>query len=110
MRVKKLGLGIILVAGMLIAGARARAGEPLTVQRLLYQCQSTSGEFCLGYVGGVGDLMELNDFLRLGNPGFKGASMCTGGLTPTYEARVQAFENWAQAHPESWSEPALNGV
>jgi len=38
----------------------------------------------------------------------KALSLC--GVGSTYGAEQQAFENWARAHPEEWTESSSVGV
>ena len=80
-----------------------------TVQGLLQQCKALSDPqtqngygalYCLGYVTGAADVL-----LTLGLSGTAG--IC-GKIS--YEAAVQAFVNWATAHPERWTNDRLLGV
>ena len=82
---------------------------------------TSPANFCLGYIKGIGDLMFANGIVRdhipttntmartyLGNTGG-----CTGDAAhgePAGAAMIQAFANWAAAHPERWGDRAWTGV
>ena len=40
----------------------------------------------------------------------RGVAICPGPESPTGGAMIQAFENWAAAHPEEWNNPANVGA
>jgi len=111
----KLGLWIV-VAAMQIAGG-AKADPPLmNVQQLLDACNSPMGSpgtiYCAAYISGVGGVIETNGialsrFTPRDANVLKTISAC--GDT-TVGASVQAFKNWAQAHPELWTQDAPSGV
>ncbi|UVK44848.1 hypothetical protein BPNPMPFG_000313 [Mesorhizobium sp. AR07] len=94
---------------------QANAADAIeNVQSLLGACKAGYGTFgngyCLGYVGGFADAMVDNELAAkqagLGRLGV----ICVSDPSPTYGAYVQAFVNWAQAHPANWQESKSNGV
>jgi hypothetical protein len=108
-----LGGGIFGAALFLLLTAwNAKAADPIesaqTVQGLYGDCKdatmpSVRGAYCYGYIAGVGDLLKtLGDI-----PETKGVGVC-GDVS--YGAAVQAFNNYAAAHPEEWSLNRLVGV
>ena len=100
------------------AAAESTPTEPwLTVQSLYQFCESNEGSTawitCASYVIGVSTMMESNGSLvRNGldtSPGVLATSMCNS-TTISNLAVVQAFKNWAAAHPEQWTSPGSDGV
>jgi len=84
----------------------------MTIQGLLQECRGLSGlhpdldpnaTYCLGYVGGIGDYLK-----GMGLSGTNPKQSICGDIS--YGAAAQAFTNWAQKHPERWSENRLIGV
>ena len=108
----------MLAVGVTTFGFRCKAAETITVETLLIYCndREESGNWsnCLGYVSGIGDMMNVNRQL-VGSAGLEAKqalapmSIC-GGTNLTYGAWVQAFRNWAKKHPEQWNDPASLGV
>jgi hypothetical protein len=102
-----LGLVGIFVLGWSVAAE----AEDRNVQTLLYSCkQNTSSpdySLCIGYVAGVGDLMDVNSTLIPEHPYMRPFAICG---KPTYGAMVQAFVNWAEKHPEEWKDSTNFGV
>ena len=107
---RQLGLGILL-ALLALAPGTAHANN-YTVQDLLQMCNSPEGSqdfvYCVGYIGGLGDTLAMNGATLPSLPQrdanlIRGISIC-GNIS--LEAAIQAFKNWAQAHPERWTEPA----
>jgi hypothetical protein len=90
--------------------AAPSAQDPTTVEFLYKACKTEVAanlpRFCLGYVLGVGQLMAVN--AEFGS----NFAMCAvpKGQTPAGGAMIQAFLNWAEKHPESWSQRHLYGV
>jgi hypothetical protein len=89
-------------------------GEARTVQQLYDDCkQEGSGAgtafFCLGYIGGVADTMNLLEVKPKDGAARNPNAMCAGGRY-TYGATRQAFMNWAPKHPELWTKYMLVGV
>ena len=91
------------------------AAEMDTVQKLLLECKqsepSTDKVFCIGFIGGISDMMIINSQL-LSHDGEKSVefAMCEGNEHTAYGAKVQAFINWADSHPQRWGEHQALGV
>jgi hypothetical protein len=111
---RQLVFGMLLALSILAPGA-ARA-DNFTVQDLLQMCNNPEGSphatYCLGYVGGLGDAMAgiggaLSSLTQRDANFLKGVSTCGATIRA---AEVQAFKNWAQAHPEDWTKLAVEGV
>jgi hypothetical protein len=104
----------MLLALLVLAPGAARADDKgATVQRLLDMCNTPVGSpleaYCLGFVGGMGNVMLMNGHsLRSLKPSSAALSLCAKDIT--YGAEIQAFKNWAQAHPENWQMPDQAGV
>lgn len=83
--------------------------NPDSVQFLYQACRadlaSALGRYCLGYAEGAGQMMVIN-----GHQGYE-MGLCPPATigVPSGGALVQAFLNWAEKHPEMWSESALVG-
>ncbi|WP_363238289.1 Rap1a/Tai family immunity protein [Mesorhizobium sp.] len=92
----------------MLAGSGYAGNNDADVQSLLAQCKPNNGgwSYCLGYVGGVADMMAMNGVLSP-RPAL---SICVGQTIPTYGAYQQAFINWAEAHPEKWQSHQGFGV
>lgn len=111
---KRVGVLALIAAGLFSSNASA---EPANVQGLLDQCNSemTASEFlyCLGYVGGVSDVMILNGIIAKNNPSIdpvlKRFATCPSSAVSRGASR-QAFVNWAQKHPEQWTLGTTQGV
>jgi hypothetical protein len=58
--------------------------------------QSADWNLCVGYIEGAADQLAAVNLT------------CPGGVA--YFAMVQAFMNWAAAHPEKWTMPRGDGV
>jgi hypothetical protein len=104
-----------IAAAILACGISSASAAPLdmTVQGLYQQCKSEDvktidGQIdtvqCYSYISGVGDLLAAQ-----GASGAKIMSICAKS-TPSYGAMVQAFVNWAEAHPQEWGKNRLLGV
>ena len=115
---KKLFAGIVLAGMMVSAGVAMADDSQMTIQKLFEACNSPPGSLgsslCLGYVSGASDFMSLTGQARKllspqGASVVKSLSLC-GTSTVTHGAEVQAFKNWAQAHPEYWTMAAQIGV
>lgn len=83
-----------------------------TVQSLFQACKVAAtphaesdpdASYCLGYISAVGDFLKV--IPRIPSSSIQG--ICGNA---SYGAAVQAFSNWAAAHPEEWTEPRLLGV
>jgi hypothetical protein len=84
-------------------------GQTQTVQNLYEMCKSHNAAdtmFCLGYVGGIHDMMVINN--QSADEKLKGFRMCDDGSTRG--ASVQAFKNWAEKYPQYWSQHMFTGV
>ena len=95
-----------------ISSAHA-ASLDMTVQGLYQLCKSDNSNplikntdtiHCYAYISGIADLLVVQ-----GAGGAKIMSICAKP-TPSYGAMVQAFVNWASAHPEEWGKPRVSGV
>jgi hypothetical protein len=108
---RRLAAGASVVAALFCC--RVAYGD--SIQDLLQRCNSQQNSpnwlYCLGQVGGVGDVMAVNGSLISEYGGKKGdlaiISICAPG---NYGARAQAFKNWAQKHPEMWDQPGAAGA
>lgn len=82
------------------------------VQTLLSWCKSPNESQlysgCIGYISGAADLMQAISVLDVKDPLIKPFLGLCG--RPTYGAMIQAFINWAEAHPEEWSTDRSLGV
>jgi hypothetical protein len=110
---RQLGLGILLALSILAPRASRADDKGVTVQQLLDMCNTPVGSpeqaYCLGFVGGLSAVMLMNgQALRPRTPSAAALSLCAKDIT--YGAEVQAFKNWAQAHPENWQMPDQAGV
>jgi hypothetical protein len=108
---------LCVVFASMIPGHTLRADEPkLNVQELYSQCMapkdSTAAIFCLGFVSGIGDFMQLNGAERKMVSDAQWSVLSNEALCglPTYGAQVQAFVNWAEKHPEEWGTSRVIGV
>jgi hypothetical protein len=114
---KRLCAGLVLAGGMISAGGAMADDNVLTVQKLLDDCNaplgSTSNMYCLGFFGGAGEIMAFSKFgvgygsKPEGKKFLQDLAICGDS---TYGAERHAFKNWAQAHPEQWTQPASIGV
>jgi hypothetical protein len=111
---KKLGLWIVMAAMQLASGAKA---DQLTnVQQLLDMCNGPYGSpgtiWCAAYIAGVGGGMEANGIAlsRFTPRDANVLRIISACGVPTVGAGVQAFKNWAQAHPELWTLDSFTGV
>jgi hypothetical protein len=78
------------------------------IQELYEMCKESTGSppqtFCLGYIGGVGEFMQLNGSIKSSLSDAQWSAIANLAIRdhPTYGAMVQAFMNWAAEHPEKW--------
>jgi hypothetical protein len=95
-----------LVGLIVMSSAQAQPAadnNTVTVQDLYQKCRAAAVEkafeqgVCAGYVGGVGDMLAYT-------------GRCPAMIGATYGAMVQAFENWAPAHPRDWTKQQAEGV
>jgi hypothetical protein len=100
-----------LAAGLSVASAQNTG--PQNTQELYGMCRNernlANQGLCLGYVSGIGDMMTVLGIYNKQKQikGLVPWSMCG---QQSYGAMMQAFVNWAQAHPEAWSENQAYGV
>ena len=112
---------IFLIAvslGLLAMPTAPNSQTKLNVQELIRQCNASEGspDFfnCIGYVSGASDMMLLNGMVSLKIDPASATTMSVIAMCaaspPTYGARLQAFKNWGQKHPEKWGEETFVGV
>jgi hypothetical protein len=122
---------VVIVAGSLIAADPCYARDLNSVQALLEQCSSlqatnnrdqpsailrANGDqmFCFGYISGVSAMMTMNGINLGHNPELwselHGWAMCEADPASPLGAKVQAFKNYAAAHPEIWGQLMAAGV
>jgi hypothetical protein len=112
---RKSVIAIGFAIGVFVATSSAYAND--NVAALLQQCNaeyaSTDWFYCVGKVGGISDVMDLNGLLYSSGKGgtnLSPLSTCPNKPTLPYGARLQAFKNWAQIHPERWGDQDFIGV
>ncbi|WP_366928994.1 Rap1a/Tai family immunity protein [Mesorhizobium sp.] len=95
----------------------ASADDSRSVQTFLEACNAEDASpkafYCVGTIHGIVDTLTMNGVInnraQRKSPEFVRFSICPPQGT-TVGANVQAFKNWANAHPEQWSTPDLLGV
>ena len=91
-------IGILLLPPSYAGGATLQ--DVFNVKTLHQACiapkESQTFGRCFGYVQGVADAMM-------------GKTFCLGDRVD-YSALIQAYNNWAAAHPEKWTEFQIIGV
>jgi hypothetical protein len=110
-----LSLAVAMIGGLFPSAVAAAEDN---VQKLLQECSAENPSYdlfhCIGYVNGIGDMMGLIGLLITKSnertPNLGRFAFCPGKPAPTYGARLQAFKNWAQSHPEKWGDQAFVGV
>jgi Rap1a immunity proteins len=89
-----------------------------TVSGLLTYCKAELGSlewgFCFGYIVGIGNMMSAMSLTVDNGPLLKKTlvkvfTACFPDGT-SHGAKLQAFINWAEKHPEEWSNEAIYGV
>lgn len=75
--------------------------NPLFQFQFLYEQCKTPTDFCIGYVSGVGQMMNISAAYH---PEY---SICPDGPVPSAGAMVQAVLNFGQKHPEMWAEEMI---
>lgn len=111
----KVKVGTIAVIIFAMLSSKAMADN---IQQLLQECNNSDNEYdllhCAGRVSGIVDMMGLNGSLltQYGDrlTPLRSFAVCSGKPVPSYGAYLQVFKNWAQSHPERWSDPDLTGV
>jgi hypothetical protein len=109
----------VLVTTLAIAAASAAFGQDLSslqaedpkssIQNLYEACTGANSYlrlYCIGYISAT---MESMRVLGTYSPAQAAFGMCPK-VSVSYAAGVQAFQNWAQKHPETWSAPRYVGV
>lgn len=118
---------VVIVAGSLIAGDPCYARDLNSVQSLMEDCSQQSNPhdqpstilkansdrmFCIGYISGVAEMVTMNGSFLRENPELWSElhllAMCEAD--GPLGAKVQAFKNYAAAHPEIWGKMKLGGV
>jgi hypothetical protein len=112
---------VVLAVGLLGTNSKAQSvTDTQSVQTLRDFCMQEMTDprrwLCLGYIKGVGELMEANrnafyplmkdDKSRLWLSTW---SICPR-LAPSGDAMIQAFMNWTGKHPEHWADNQQVGV
>lgn len=102
-------LAILSIMATLSAPVSASA---TTVRDLLGYCEggdSGAKGVCVGMVMGVSSVMVANcGSHRNGNGNLSSSAADPKGTS--YEAMIQAFQNWARDNPQEWDKPAFFGV
>ena len=88
------------------------------MQMMLDSCHSPESSagwlFCGGILlGAMGPMLVAGQFITRGldvTDSMRAIAICPGPESPTGGAMIQAFENWAAAHPEEWNNPANVGA
>ena len=92
---------------LMVLAQPASAADKNNIQWLYTQCKQNS-PLCIAYIEGVADMMALAsvspDKVTRGTLG-----MCAPDGT-TYGADVQVLINWAEKHPEQWTQVQIVGV
>ena len=103
---------LLLGAFFVVTASVQNAVAVDNVQQLLDYCKSSrsshTATFCLAYISGVVDLMQV-----VGNGGPPSSVLigACGDITKyTGGSLVQVFINWAEKYPKSWTLPAIVGV
>jgi hypothetical protein len=108
------GAGASLVLSVM-GLANPAGAESRTVQQLFSECEAGMNNegsvfnygYCLGAVAGVSQVMAANCDGGKSEPSL---AWLSASLPPSHGAGVQAFVNWAEAHPEQWGAYELTGV
>lgn len=96
-----------------------QADDPFpSVQTMLDECRSPYGSagwlFCGGVLlGAMAPMLVAGQVITKGldsNQYVRAIAICPGPESPTGAAMIQAFENWATAHPEDWANPSNVGA
>jgi hypothetical protein len=102
----------LLFLALLPICARAVDDKSITVEWLYSACQAPkdSGHhmYCVAYVRGIVDTLLLNGEMLKDDKAHRAEMGLCGTIGNT--ASVQAFKNWAEKHPEAWSQPMVAGV
>jgi Rap1a immunity proteins len=116
MFLRAMSIALCLLTIGIVSRSRAAEGD---IGNLLNECsddqQAFGFTYCVAFVTAALDFMRVNGFmmrnLRDDKDGWLSAwGVCFEGQNTTVRAAIQVFMNWAQAHPERWSEPDYIGV
>ena len=81
---------------------------PACEQAAVRDLSSPLASYCLGFVSGIGRMATYNCYSDRTkfhpNPMLSATGQASDG------ARLQAFVNWARAHPENWDLDVASGV
>jgi hypothetical protein len=104
-----LGLGLFLSGPPTLAASDETAGYD--VQSLYRRCKMPEASpelgICIGFISGVGAMMNTLGVVRHQVPGVANFAICGN---PSYGAMVQAFLNWAEKNPREWGKKQEIGV
>jgi hypothetical protein len=101
----------LLLLALLPICAKAE-DKSITVEWLYSACQAPKDSkhqiYCVAYVRGIVDTLLLNGEMLKADKAHRTemAFICT----VVNAAALQAFKNWAEKHPEAWSQSMIAGV
>ena len=112
-----------LLGAMFVAGATGAAkitpahAEANTAGELVAACRapaaSAQSAFCLGFVAGIGSILDANGYLiesgTLVDPSLAGVALCSKPSTKSEEL-LATFFAWADSHAAALNRPAAIGV
>lgn len=105
-------LGLLDCCCVVIPAGQTEAKVRFDVQKLDEMCKGEDPTYCIAYIAGVTDMMGMaaavgNNTKELGGRRIMGICPVT---FLSYGSARQAFLNWADKHPEKWSEEMGFGV
>lgn len=105
---------ILFVIACLIAVPTSYADDKprFDVQKLYEMCKGEDRTYCIAYIAGVMDMMGMAAAVSHVSKEPAAARMiglCSDKFV-SYGAAMKAFTNWADKHPEKWSEQMAFGV
>jgi hypothetical protein len=117
MRKTALAASVSIFAVMPTLGVVDDSKDPdLSVKVLFEVCKGSSDTFategralCLGYISGVVDMMSVTAHHAPAGAFRQQFGVCPEG-SAKHRAAVQAFQNWAEKHPEAGAKPNWYGV
>lgn len=109
---RRITLGVAMLLIVAGSGGAEAAADRHSVQFLHDACKremtAKAPGFCLGFVEGVGQTMQYDDY-EIDPTG--GPLICfPDNRIPSAEALIRAFMMWADDHPEHRASPAHAGV
>ena len=122
MRLK--GISVVWAAVIGAASYSSNAYSDESIQTLLQECNNQDDVsdqlHCVGYVGGVSDMINVNGLLitqyHEESANFVTFAICPGKPTPTYGVKFQVFKNWGKGTRRDgaeqdfrWSDSGLAG-